>query len=63
MSTLACKRVFYRPEQNAKGRSMELKFEGLQMQKYNIPKGGAQRVDEKRDNLSSYDIYSWSYGH
>ena len=48
MSTLACKRVFYRPEQNAKGRSMELKFEGLQMQKYNIPKGGAQRVDEKK---------------
>ena len=45
MVTLAC--VFYRPEQNAKGRAMEFGFKGLQMQKCNMQKDGAQRVDEK----------------
>ena len=29
---VACKRVFYRPEHNTKGESMELNFEGLEVQ-------------------------------
>ena len=47
MSSLACKFVFYRPEQNAKGDLMELNFKVLEMQKWNIPTDRAQRVDEK----------------
>ena len=49
VSSLACKRVFYRPEQNAKvgWGSMELNFEGLELQRWNIPTGRAQRVDDK----------------
>ena len=36
------------------GDPMELNFEGLEMQKWNIPKDKAQRVDEKNvDHLSS----------
>ena len=47
MSSLACKCVFYRPERNAKGDPIELNFEGLEMQKWNIPANRARRVDEK----------------
>ena len=47
VSSLACKYVFYRPEYNAKGGSHELNFDGLKMQKWNIPMDRAQRVDEK----------------
>ena len=39
--------AFYRQEHNAKGESHELNFDGLQMQKWNIPMDRAQRVDEK----------------
>ena len=47
-SSLACKYVLYRPEHNAKaGGSMELNFEDLEMQKWNIPMDRTQRVDEK----------------
>ena len=46
LSSLACKCVFYIPEHNAKGEPIELSFEGLEMQKQNIPTDGAQRVDE-----------------
>ena len=44
MSSLACKRVFYRQQRNASGDHMELNFEDLEMQKWNIP---AERADKK----------------
>ena len=46
---LASKCVFYRSEHNAKGQegAMGLNFEGLEMQKWNIPTSRAQRVDRK----------------
>ena len=47
MLSLACKFVFYRPEQNAKDDPMELNFKVLEMQKWNVPTDRAQRVDEK----------------
>ena len=47
MLSLACKCVFYKPEPNAKGGSHELNFDGLIMQKLNIPMDRAQRVHEK----------------
>ena len=43
---------------------MELNFEGLEMQKLNIPMGRSQRADEKKGGyLLSYDVYSQYYGH
>ena len=45
VSSLARKCVFYRLEQNAKGGSHGLFFEGLAMQKWNKPMDRAQRVD------------------
>ena len=36
VSSFACKYVFYRPQHNAKGDSMELNFGDLEMQKWNI---------------------------
>ena len=43
---------------------MELNFEGLEMQKLNIPMDRSQRADEKKDGyLLSYDVYSQCYGH
>ena len=50
VSSLACKRVFWRPEHNKninKGDPMELNFEDLEMQKWNTLTDRAQRVDEK----------------
>ena len=47
VSSLACKCVFYGPDINAKGDRMELNFEGLEIQKWNIPTYRAQRFDEK----------------
>ena len=47
LSSLACKCVFYRPKHNAREDSMQLNFEGLQMQKWNIPTDRAQRAYEK----------------
>ena len=37
MSSLTCKCLFYRRERNTKGDHMKLSFEGLEMQKQNIP--------------------------
>ena len=44
MSSLACNCVFKRPEHNAKGCPMQLNFEGLDMQKWNIGMIRAQRI-------------------
>ena len=41
---------------------MELNFEGLEMQKWNIPIDGAQKVDKKWGHFSIYHIYCQSYG-
>ena len=38
VSSLVCKCAFHRPEPNAKGGFPELNFDGLKMQKWNIPK-------------------------
>ena len=38
VSSLTRKRVFQRPEHNAKEDPMELNFEGFEMQKCNIPR-------------------------
>ena len=43
VSSLTRKRVFQRPEHNAKEDPMELNFEGFEMQKCNIPRDLAQR--------------------
>ena len=37
MSSSECKCVLYRPDHNAKGNPMKLNFEGLEIQKWNIP--------------------------
>ena len=48
---------------------MELNFEGLEIQKWNIPTDRAQTEDEKKrekswwSNFSIYHVYSQSYGH
>ena len=47
LSSLAGKCVFHRPEQNANGGPIELNFEGLEMQKWNIPTDRAQKRDTK----------------
>ena len=48
VSSLEYKCVFYRPEDNKKGGTpKELNFEGLEMQKWNIPTDRTQRKDEK----------------
>ena len=45
-----------------RGYPKELNFEGLEMQKWNIPTDRAQRVDEK-NGVICYFVYSRSYGH
>ena len=60
VSSLECKCIFYRTKQNSKAK---LNFEGLEMQKENIPIDTASRVDEKMGHFSSYHVYSRSYGH
>ena len=47
VSSSAFKLAFHRPEHNAKGEGMKLNLEGLEMQKWNIPMGRAQRADKK----------------
>ena len=47
VSSLGYKCVFYRPQNNTKAPPKELNFEGLEMQKWNIPTKRAQRVDDK----------------
>ena len=39
--------LFYWPEHNKRGDPIELNFESLDMQKWNIPTGRAQKVDNK----------------
>ena len=46
--SLACKCVFYRPVHNASGNTMELTFEGFEMQKSNISTDRDQRADKKK---------------
>ena len=45
VSYLAGKCVFYRPEHNAKGRPQHANFEGLEMQKLNIPPNTKTVID------------------
>ena len=45
------------------GESIKLNFEGLQMQKWNITKNRAQKVDKKLGSFVYFDVYPWSYGH
>ena len=60
--SLACKCVFYRPEHNAKGgmggEGMELNFEGLEIQKWNMPTDRAQRVDDKNGVICLVIMYT-----
>ena len=64
MSSLACKCVFYKPEHvMQRGNTMEIDFKCLEMQQWNMPTHGAQRVDEKWGYFSSYHVYSQSCVH
>ena len=47
VSSLACEYVFHKPENSEKEGAMELNFEGLEMQKWNIPMDRTQEVHEK----------------
>ena len=47
MSSLACKCVFYKAEQNAKGASHKLNFDNIKLQNWNITIDRAQGVNEK----------------
>ena len=47
MSSLTCKLVFYRPKHNEKEDTVDLNFKFPEMQKWNIPKDRAQRVETK----------------
>ena len=60
VSSLACKCIFYRTKQNAKG---GMNFEGLEMQKWNMLTDRDWRVDEKMGHFSIYRVYSQSYGY
>ena len=43
---------------------MKLNFQGLEFQKSYIPTDKPQEVDQKHEvHLSSYHVYSQSYGH
>ena len=58
MSSLVCKCVFYRPQWNAKGGPMELNFEGLEMQKWDITADIARSKSrlKKWGQFSSYYV-------
>ena len=57
MSSLACKRAFYIPEHNAKRDLKELSFEGLEMQRWNVPTDRNQQANAKKwGHLSSYHV-------
>ena len=63
MFSLACASVFYRLEPNAKGEIIELNFKGFEIQRWNIPTDRAQNNTwQKWSHLSSYHVYSQSYG-
>ena len=66
VSSLAFKCVFYRPENNAKQKPMELNFKSQEMQKWSIPTNVSQRGDWNMGiwgYLSRYHIYYQSYGY
>ena len=53
MSSLTCKCVFYRPEHDTKeGPHETMNFEGLEMQKRNIPTDTTQNAGEKMESLA-----------
>ena len=57
MLALACKRAFYIPEHNAKRDPKELSFEGLEMQRWNVPTDKDQQTNAKKlGHLSSYQV-------
>ena len=58
VSSLPCKCVFYRPEHMEKGEPMELKFEGIEIWKWNILMDRAQRVDEKNGVICLFIIFT-----
>ena len=69
VSSLACKCVYF-TDQNImqEGEPMKLNFEGLKLQKWNIPTDEKVPIDRKVDekkwgHLFSYHISSRSYGH
>ena len=47
MSSLACKRAFYIPEHNVKRDPKKLSFEGLEMQRWNVPTDRDQQANTK----------------
>ena len=47
MSSLACNSVLYKPEHNGRRDPMTLNFEGIEMQKWNIPTDRVQRWMKK----------------
>ena len=57
LSSLVCKRVFKRPEHNAKRRPHETQ-QGLDMKKWYIPADRAKRVDEKNGVICLVIIFS-----
>ena len=58
VSFLACKSVFYGPENNPKGNLVELNFGGLEMQKWNTPTERAQKLDEKNGVICLFIIFT-----
>ena len=58
VSSLPGKCVFYRPEHMEKGEPMELKFEGIEMRKWNIIMDRAQRVDEKNGVICLFIMFT-----
>ena len=59
MSSLACKCVFYRPENNAKGDPVDLNFEGFEMQIHQLIE-----LKKRMNKMGSFVELSYlSYGH
>ena len=57
VSSLACKRAFYIPEHYVKRDFNELSFEGLEMQRWNVPTDRDQQENAKKwGHLSSYHV-------
>ena len=63
VSSLTCKCVFYRPEHDTKeGPHETMNFEGLEMQKRNIPTDTTQNAGEKMGSLAQLSwllLYLW----
>ena len=63
--SLACKRVLYIPQYNAKWGILEFNFEGLEMQQWhvtNVPGDRTQRLDEENCIICLVMIFIHSYG-